>query len=79
MLYGKNWVLNVVEIMARSKNQVATATLTLSTTPLVVGYLQDLVKTGFYGKNHTEAAERLLAATLESMVREGRLKARRTQ
>jgi len=74
MLYDKNWVL--IASMARGKNQLATAVLPLSTTPIVVEYLQDLVKTGLYGKNHTEAGERLLASTLEGMVRDGRLKAR---
>jgi hypothetical protein len=65
--------------MARTKNQLSTAVLQLSTTPAVIEHLQALVKTGFYGKNHTEAAERLLAATLESMVRDGRLTARRSK
>jgi len=62
--------------MARAKNQVETMQLVVSTTPAVVEYLQALVCTGLYGKNPTEAAERLLARTLEVMIQEGRLKGR---
>lgn len=62
--------------MARGKNQLETAGLSISTTPIVIEHLQALVRTGFYGKNHTEAAERILAATLERMVREGQIKRR---
>ncbi len=57
----------------REKNQLETAQLTLATTPAVVSYLRELVKTGLYGKNQSDAAERLLSATLEQMVRDGRL------
>lgn len=63
----------------RNRNQLETEQITLSTTPIVVAYLQELVLTGLYGKNHTEAAERVLAATLESMVRAGHLKQRRAK
>ncbi|HZR03161.1 MAG TPA: hypothetical protein VFA81_08335 [Burkholderiales bacterium] len=59
--------------MPREKNQLETAQLTLATTPAVVSYLRELVKTGLYGKNQSDAAERLLSATLEQMVRDGRL------
>lgn len=58
----------------RNKNQLETVQITLSTTPVAIRYLQELVLTGLYGKNHTEAAERLLAATLEDLVRAGHLK-----
>ncbi len=60
--------------MARKPNDIETVPLPLSTTPHVVGYLKQLLKTGLYGKNATEAAERLLARTLERMVDAGRLK-----
>ena len=59
--------------MARGRNEIDTAKLRLSTTPLVVAYLKELVKTGFYGKNPAEAAERLVSATLHSMVDAGDL------
>lgn len=63
----------------RNPNQVATAQIVLSTTPMVVQHLKSLVRTGFYGKNHTEAAERLLAATLASMVRTGEIYTRKAR
>ena len=34
-------------------------------------YLDKLVATGIYGKNRAEAAERLIAATVERLLREG--------
>ncbi|MBS0251274.1 MAG: hypothetical protein JSR78_09435, partial [Proteobacteria bacterium] len=58
----------------RAKNQLETVQLTIATTATVVSYLRELVSTGLYGKNQADAAERLLAATLEQMVRDGRLK-----
>jgi len=60
--------------MARKPNDIETVPLPLSTTPQVVGYLKQLLKTGLYGKNATEAAERVLSRTLERMVDAGRLK-----
>lgn len=66
-------------MVGRNRNQLETEQITISTTPIVVAYLQDLVGTGLYGKNHTEAAERVLASTLETMVRGGHLKPRRAK
>lgn len=60
--------------MARAKNQLETSQVTLATTPTVVAYLRELVRTGLYGKNHSDAAERLLSVTIEQMVRDGHLK-----
>lgn len=60
--------------MPRAKNQLETVQLTIATTATVVSYLRELVNTGLYGKNQADAAERLLAATLEQMVRDGHLK-----
>ena len=56
--------------MARTKNQVDTVNVTLAMTPKMVEHLKRLVETGFYGKNHAEAAERLLAQLLEQKLRE---------
>lgn len=61
--------------MPRKPNDLKTEMLDVSTTPHVVRCLKELIKTGFYGKNAAEAAERLLSRTLEGMVREGTLKA----
>jgi len=60
--------------MPRKRNDLETVPVTLSTTPQVVGYLKRLLKTGLYGKNAAEAAERLLTRTLEEMLRVGKIR-----
>ena len=60
--------------MAKSRNLVTTEQITISTTPQIVLYLQQLVLTGLYGKNNAEAAERLVARGVENLVREGTLR-----
>jgi len=62
--------------MPRRPNQLPTVQIPISTTPQVRDYLERLVPSGFYGKNSTEAAERVLARALEQMVKEGTLKKR---
>jgi hypothetical protein len=62
--------------MARTKNQLETELITISTTPPVRDYLEKLVPTGLYGKNVAEAAERLLAHALDQLLRDGTLKKR---
>lgn len=61
------------KIMARPPNELETETITLSTTPHVNRYLRQVLKTGLYGKNPAEAAERLLTRALEDMLRDGRI------
>jgi hypothetical protein len=61
------------KIMARPPNDLDTETITLSTTPHVNRYLRQVLKTGLYGKNPAEAAERLLTRALEDMLRDGRI------
>jgi len=51
--------------MGRTPNQAETVTFTVSTTPIVRGCLEELVKGGFHGKNIAEAAERLISAKLQ--------------
>ena len=60
--------------MPRPRNDLKTEPLTLATTPQVVAYLKQLLKTGLYGKNPADAAERLLTRTLEQLLRAGRIK-----
>lgn len=60
--------------MARNPNDIGTVQLTVSTTPPVKGYLEQLVSTGLYGKNSAEAAERLVARALEDLINRGALK-----
>jgi len=61
--------------MAKTKNLLATATLTVSTNPLVENRLERLVSTGYYGKNIAEAAERLIAQTLNTLEKQGEIPA----
>jgi hypothetical protein len=61
----------------RARNQLETVQLTVATTQPVVDYLQDLVLTGLFGKNPSEAAERLLANGIEQLIRESTLLRRR--
>ena len=60
--------------MPRKPNDLKTEPLSLSTTPQVIGYLKQLLKSGLYGKNAADAAERLLTRTLEQMLQTGRIK-----
>lgn len=59
--------------MAKPRNILQTTQFTVSTTPQVTAYLEQLVLTGFYGKNYAEAAERLIADALEEFVETGKL------
>jgi len=59
--------------MARSSNNIPTVQITLSTTPHVKNLLEAIVKSGLYGKNAAEAAERLVARQLEHLIKEGSL------
>ncbi len=65
--------------MAKSLNTIGTVKITISTTSTVQTFLDRLVLTGFYGKNPADAAERLLARTLEALVKDGSLKTDETQ
>ncbi len=60
--------------MPRKKNLVETVAVPISTTPQVQRYLEALVATGLYGKNSSEAAERLVTHEIERLVQEGSLK-----
>ena len=57
--------------MPRTPNHLPTVTITVSTTPQVQSYLVRLVSTGLFGKNAAEAAERLIARSVEQLTREG--------
>ena len=59
--------------MAKLPNHIGTVKITLSTTQPVQECLERLLLSGFYGKNPADAAERLLARTLEQMVNKGEL------
>jgi hypothetical protein len=57
--------------MPRSPNSLPTVTITVSTTPQIQKYLARLVATGLFGKNAAEAAERLIARSVEQLGRDG--------
>lgn len=59
--------------MPRTPNKVKTVTITVSTTPPVYDYLENLVATGLFGKNPAEAAERLITKGIEQHLNGGTL------
>lgn len=59
--------------MPKPKNILPTEPLRLSTTPVVIRYLKQLVLTGLYGKNETEAAEQLIRTALKRQIKDGEL------
>lgn len=60
--------------MARPRNELQTAHTTVATTDMQRAYLSALVKTGLYGKSVPDAAERLIAAGLERLIKEGTIR-----
>jgi hypothetical protein len=72
--YERNNVdIAVFFLMARPENTQDSVEIRISTTRAVRQYVQQLVDTGLWGKNVTEAAERLLGSTLAQMLRSGEL------
>jgi len=59
--------------MPRKPNDLKTVPIQISTTTPVERYLKELVSTGFYGKNTAEAAERLVVASIQNLVKDGTL------
>jgi len=57
----------------RPENLTRTVTITISTTPQVKRALEKLVRTGYYGKNPADAAERIIAQRLASSLNEQRI------
>ncbi len=53
--------------MARQKNSVETIQITLSVTPAIRDFLDQLSQSGFYGKNSAETAAELLKAKLREI------------
>lgn len=56
--------------MAKPANALPSVKITLTTTPQVRSYLEQLVRGGLYGKNTAEAAERLLTQALTTLVKD---------
>jgi hypothetical protein len=57
--------------MARLSNILETHYIRISTTRAVKDCLEDLVKTGLYGKTVPEATERLLASSIQKLITDG--------
>ena len=57
--------------MPRDSNAVRSKTLRLSTTAQVLDFLDQLARTGFYGKNRAEVAEQILRSSLRIEFRQG--------
>jgi len=57
--------------MARPKNTTETVQITLSTTPQVKALLEELSKSGFYGKNAADTAHALLKEKIRDLQRDG--------
>jgi hypothetical protein len=55
----------------RPANQLSTSTLNVSTTPQIRKCLEKLVATGAWGKNPSEAAERIISSKVLDFAREG--------
>ena len=56
-------------MMARDTNILDTVTIKISTNPSVEKCLEQLVKKGLYGKNISEAAERLVAQKINELTK----------
>ena len=61
--------------MPRERNTIATRQITISTTERVVEYLTELNRTGLWGKNPAEAAERLVAEGIRQLIEKSALAA----
>jgi len=59
--------------MARPVNTQDSVEIRISTTSAVKQYLQQLVDTGLWGKNVTEAAERIISTSMQKLVQSGEL------
>lgn len=57
----------------RGPNLLHTASLPLSSNERLERHLERIVRTGFYGKNPTEAAERLLSEKIKDLLVSGEL------
>jgi hypothetical protein len=59
--------------MGRPENSLVSVEIRISTNPIIKAQLEQLVRTGRYGKNHTEAAERIIAQEVGRLVDQGKL------
>lgn len=57
--------------MGRPQNDLRTVPTTIATTEMQRFYLAELVKSGLYGKNPADAAERVISAELHRLIKDG--------
>ena len=62
--------------MARLRNLLATKQITISTTQQVEDHLGHLARSGLWGKNAADAAERLIADQIRRFIQDGTLERR---
>lgn len=65
--------------MARPRNLLKTQRITLSTSEQIGEYLEELANMGLWGKNATDAAERLIADQIRRLIQEGILELRKKE
>lgn len=54
--------------VARTKNQTATESIRISTTPQISAFLDELASAGVFGKNRAEVAEELMRMKLRELI-----------
>ena len=59
--------------MARPKNTLDTVQITISTTPQVKAFLEDLTAQGIYGKNNADTAHALVKEKLRELLEKGHI------
>jgi hypothetical protein len=62
--------------MARQKNPIATKQLKYPGNRLLELYLDDLVRTGFYGRTASEVAERLVSRGIKKAIQDHEIEKR---
>jgi hypothetical protein len=60
--------------MAKQKNAIVTARVTINTSAEIAAYLDDLVGIGIQGKTRAEVAERLVSTAVQQLIKDGLLK-----
>ena len=59
--------------MARPKNTLETIQITISTTPQVKAFLEELTAQGIYGKNNADTAHALVKEKLRELLEKGHI------
>jgi hypothetical protein len=65
--------------MSRSRNPLGAKQLRYSGNRVIAEYLEEMVKTGLYGRTPGEAAERLVSQGIERLIQQGTIRRRTPQ